>query len=289
MSYEPLGKLYVVATPIGNLEDFTARAQKTLQKVSWIACEDTRHCKPLLNHYAINTHCLSLHNFNEKKKVERLISELKSGQSGALISDAGTPVISDPGYHLVSLAHEAGVQVIPIPGANAAVSALSALAIQEGPFYFEGFLPPKTNARKERLKALEQFECQLVFYEAPHRIKNLFADLVEVYGEDRIAGVARELTKVYESVCRGSLSELNSRIESGDIPEKGEFVVIVQGCQTPSSWESQHMELIQSLLPYLPINKVAKVTSQLTGMSRKECYDIALMVQDKIKPNQDSN
>lgn len=284
MSPNTYGKLYVVATPIGNLNDFSARAQTTLQNVSWIACEDTRHCQPLLKHYTINTRCVSLHNFNEKKQMQKLINLLKQGEDGALISDAGTPLINDPGFHLVAASFEEGIQVVTVPGPCAAVAAVSSLAITQGPFYFEGFLPPSQSARKRRLDELSNQSSQIVFYEAPHRIKALFEDLYTVFGPNRLAGVARELTKLYESLYRGTISEIHEMIQNEHIPAKGEFVVVVQGCeQVKSVWDNAAEDMIKELLPHLPINKVSKIVSNLTKIARKDCYNMALSIQDSHK------
>lgn len=276
------GKLYVVATPIGNLEDFSVRGQTTLSKVSWIACEDTRHSKKLLSSFGISTPCHSLHQFNEKKQLDKFIQRLLQGESGAVISDAGTPVISDPGFHLVQAAHEHHIDVITIPGPCALVTALSGLAIQEGPFYFEGFLPSKSSSRKKRLKELGSRTEQLIFYEAPHRISELFNDLLECYGKDRLAGIGREITKRYESYYRGRLEELVQQLAEEKIPALGEFVVVVSGAAEEMSLDMmQHEKLIQCLLAHLPINKVAKITSELTSLDRKQSYQLALSLQTK--------
>ena len=271
------GKLYVVATPIGNLDDISIRAKRTLEESSWIACEDTRHSGRLLNHLGIQKTLYSLHEFNEKNQSLQLIRKLEQGESGALISDAGTPLISDPGFELIKLAHESNIQVIPIPGACALIAALSALAIGGNGFHFDGFLPAKKGARLQRLTELKGAPETLVFYEAPHRIKATLEALCEVFGEHRFAGIARELTKKFESVYRDTLGNL----KEADIPEKGEFVIIVAGApkvevnSQASSWQS----ILETLLKELPLKQAVSLTVQLTGAKKNEVYDFGLEIK----------
>lgn len=274
-------KLYVVATPLGNLEDISQRALRTLTEVSCIASEDTRHTQALLQHYGISNHCVAYHAFNEKKQLTPFLDRLQSGESVALVSDAGTPLVSDPGFHLIQAAHEAGIEVIAVPGPCAAITALSALAIQEGPFHFEGFLPSKKNQRLKRLDELKSHPESLVFYEAPHRIAALVDDLVACFGEARMAGIGRELTKKFESLYRGSLIELQQQMEKGEIVQKGEFVVVVSGQPESSAWDGDKAQLMKLLLEYLPINKAAKLAAQLTNQDRQGFYQLALALQNK--------
>ncbi|HET9843803.1 MAG TPA: 16S rRNA (cytidine(1402)-2'-O)-methyltransferase [Gammaproteobacteria bacterium] len=281
-------KLYVVATPIGNLEDLSERAKKTLRSVNWIASEDTRHSQGLLIHFGIQKRCYSLHNFNEKKQTSALIGLLKEGQTGALISDAGTPLISDPGFHLIQAAHEAHIEVISIPGPCAAISALSVLAIQEGPIHFEGFLPAKKGSRIKRVSELRTLTSVLVFYESPHRIEALFEDLCQVLGGERFCGIGRELTKKFETLYRDSLENLFKKLQDQTIPIKGEFVIVVSGAQPIPQWEGDQRQLIQKLLTYLPITKAAKLAHEITGMDRKACYALALSLQPKPPEEEDS-
>lgn len=269
------GKLYVVATPIGNLDDISIRAKKTLEEISWIACEDTRHSRRLLDYWGIQKPLYSLHQFNEAHQSIKLIEKLKQGESGALISDAGTPIISDPGFELINLAHNAHIQVTPIPGACALITALSGLAIGGSHFHFEGFLPPKKGARLARLTELKTIPDPLVFYEAPHRIKATLEGLCEVFGADRFAGIARELTKKFESLYRDTLGNLRL----ADIPEKGEFVIIVAGApkienKIPSLIEGE--SVLKILLKELPLKQAVKLTCELTGLKKNIIYPLSL-------------
>ena len=220
------GTLYVVATPIGNLEDITLRALRTLKEVDLVACEDTRHTRRLLTHFAIGTPTISYHDHNARERAPQLVERLEAGESIALVSDAGTPAISDPGYRLISSAAERGVRVVPIPGPSAAVAALSASGLATDAFLFAGFLPPKSGARRTRLTELKDERATLVLYEAPHRVAETLADMREILG-DRHAVVARELTKLHEELLRGRLSELESAL--GPERRRGEIVLLVAG------------------------------------------------------------
>jgi 16S rRNA (cytidine1402-2'-O)-methyltransferase len=220
-----MGTLFVVATPIGNLSDISSRALETLRDVDVIACEDTRQTIKLLNHFGIQKQMTSYHDFNEEKKAEELASKLTGNTSMALVSDAGTPAVADPGYRLVRLCRQRGITVIAIPGPNAAVTALAASGLPSDEFLFLGFLPPKKNARRERLTAVANVASTLVFYEAPHRIQSALEDMHDVLG-DREACVARELTKIHEEFLFGKLSEVTARVKP-----IGEFVVVVGGAQ----------------------------------------------------------
>lgn len=276
------GKLYVVATPIGNLDDISIRAKKTLEETSWIACEDTRHSRRLLDYLGIQKILYSLHEFNETNQSIKLVEKLKQGESGALISDAGTPIISDPGFKLINLCHEAHIQVVPIPGACALITALSALAIGGGPFHFEGFLPPKSGPRRQRLMTLKTLSDTLIFYEAPHRIKTTLEALCEVLGADRFSGIARELTKKFESFYRDTLGNLRL----ADIPEKGEFVIIVAGAlkqekETEGAMQSE--SVLKILLKELPLKQAVKLTCELTGIKKNIIYPLGLTLNHEKK------
>ncbi|HQR37501.1 MAG TPA: 16S rRNA (cytidine(1402)-2'-O)-methyltransferase [Blastocatellia bacterium] len=226
------GTLYVVATPIGNLEDITVRALRVLKEVAVVACEDTRHTRALLTHFAIGTPTVSYHEHNEALRTAQLIERLSAGESVALVSDAGTPAISDPGHRLVAGAARHGIRVVPVPGPSAVVTALSASGLATDSFLFVGFLPPKQGARAARLAELASERATLVFYEAPHRIGRTLAEMLEAYG-DREAVVARELTKLHEEFLRGPLSEVLASLA----PERmrGEFVVLVSGARDAAS------------------------------------------------------
>lgn len=218
------GTLYLVATPIGNLADITHRALQVLRDVDLIACEDTRHTHKLLTHYGISTRTISYHEHNEQQRAEHLIEQLKQGSDVAVVSDAGTPAISDPGFRLVRAAIENGVAVVPVPGPSALISALIAAGLPTDEFFFAGFLPARANARRARLAELQSVPGTLIFYEAPHRLAATLKDAYEILGE-REAVVARELTKVHEEIRRGRLSELSSRYESEE--PRGEIVVVI--------------------------------------------------------------
>jgi 16S rRNA (cytidine1402-2'-O)-methyltransferase len=222
---EAAGALYLVATPIGNLEDITHRALRVLREVDVIACEDTRHTRTLLNHFSITTKTLSYHEHNERERAPELAERLAAGASVALVSDAGTPGINDPGFRLVRACIERGINVVPVPGATAFVSALVASGLPTDEFYFAGFLPPRQHARRLRLAALRALPATLVFYEAPHRIAGALTDAREILGE-REAAVARELTKLHEEIARGRLTELIARF-SGEHAARGEMVLVI--------------------------------------------------------------
>jgi len=221
------GKLFIVATPIGNLEDITHRALRVLGEVDLIACEDTRHTRVLLNHFGIKTRTISYHEHNERKRAEQLCKFLAEGQSIAIVSDAGTPLISDPGFHIVRAAIERGIEIISVPGPAAFVSALVASGLAGDQFFFAGFLPARAKARRDRLEALRALPATLIFYEAPHRISQTLKDVLQILG-DREAVVARELTKLHEQYLRGSLSVLIERFRSTDVA-RGEIVLMISG------------------------------------------------------------
>ena len=226
--------LYVVATPIGNLGDMSQRAQEILATVDVIAAEDTRHSARLLQHFAISTPCIALHEHNERQVSESILNRIENGDAVALISDAGTPLLSDPGFHLVREAHQRGLKVVPVPGASALLAALSVAGLPTDCFKFVGFLASKSSHRQQQLSVLQKEPCTLVFYESPHRILESITDMADVLGEDRVATIARELTKTFETVKQDSLSSLKSWVEADSNQQRGEFVVIVSGWQEPA-------------------------------------------------------
>lgn len=274
----PLLKLYIVATPIGNLDDMSARAISTLKMVDLIAAEDTRHSRTLMLHYGIETPLLAYHDHNESDASESLVAKIQTGLNIALISDAGTPLISDPGYRLVKLAREADIEVITIPGPSALTAALSISGLPTDRFLFIGFLPSKQRARQAALRAVSEESATIVCYESRHRIAESLQDMADVLGGTRIATVARELTKRFEQTVQGSLDELCRAVSDNRITEKGEFVVIIQGAARAGP-EYEHVELMRALLVELPPRKAAGVVSQITGESRKVLYDIALSLK----------
>lgn len=273
MSIEP-GTLYVVATPIGNLGDITARALEVLRGVDRIAAEDTRHTAKLLSHFGISTPQLSLHEHNEIERAAELVAALKAGRSIALVSDAGTPLISDPGYRLVREARAAGLRVSPVPGASALVAALSVSGLPTDRFVFEGFLPAKSAARRARLEALSGEPRTLVFYESPHRIRRSLADLRDCLGGRREAVLARELTKTYESVVGGRLEELCRRMEDRALETRGELVVIVAGAPEPASAEldPEAERILAVLAAELPVKQAARLGAAILGKPKNELY-----------------
>lgn len=276
------GTLYVVATPIGNFEDFTRRAEQTLKTSQIIAAEDTRHSGHLLSAYSINTPTTACHDHNEGQKVPELIARMQQGEHISLISDAGTPLISDPGFRLVRAAHEAGIRVVPIPGACAAISALSASGLPSDRFSFEGFLPAKTHARKQTLEGLKKDTRTLIFYEAPHRIVDSLIDCVEVLGRDRDACIAREITKTFETIKKATLGELLTFVQSDSNQERGEIVLVIGGFNAEQEVENTEAtdKLLKRLLQDLPVKPAAQLAAELTGLKKNELYQRALQLKD---------
>lgn len=268
------GTLYVVATPIGNLEDLTHRATRILQEVDLIACEDTRHTRKLLNHYGIKTNTVSYHEHNEREQALKLIDAIKSGTNVAIVSDAGTPGISDPGFRVVNAALEQGVEVVPVPGPTALISALVASGLPSDEFFFGGFLPARTTARRKRLAELTTLQTTLVFYEAPHRIIETLKDARVVLG-DREAVVARELTKLHEEIRRGKLSELVSTFDETHQP-RGEMVLLIDR-HTIAGAENKSGTSISTLVSGfegegLDQRAALKKAAKQLGLSRAEAY-----------------
>lgn len=273
------GTLYVVATPIGNLEDLTSRARQILADVSLIAAEDTRHTGRLLMHIGCKTRLLALHDHNEEKVVGRVIRMLLDGDSVALVSDAGTPLVSDPGFRLVREAHNSGVTVSPIPGASAVTAALSTAGIATDRFCFEGFLPSKQAARKSRLESLASEQRTLVFYESVHRVAECIADMIEIFGEDRQAFIGRELTKLHEQCVQETLGELWRSIDDGSIVSKGEFVIVLAGAAEPQDSPLEIDRLLRALSSHLSAKDAAKVAAAATGEKRNALYERLLQLK----------
>ncbi|VVQ01179.1 Ribosomal RNA small subunit methyltransferase I [Pseudomonas fluorescens] len=273
------GSLYVVATPIGNLDDISARALKILREVALIAAEDTRHSQRLMQHFGIPTPLAACHEHNERDEGSRFITRLLAGDDVALISDAGTPLISDPGYHLVRQARAAGINVVPVPGACALIAALSAAGLPSDRFIFEGFLPAKTVGRRARLEAVKEEPRTLIFYEAPHRILECLQDMELVFGAERPALLARELTKTFETLKGLPLAELRQFVESDSNQQRGECVVLVEGWSAPESEDavsSEAMRILNLLLEEMPLKRAAALAAQITGERKNVLYQVAL-------------
>ncbi|MFO7808895.1 16S rRNA (cytidine(1402)-2'-O)-methyltransferase [Guyparkeria sp.] len=277
------GHLYVVATPIGNLADISERAVSVLKGVDFIACEDTRHARVLLDHLGVRKELVALHEHNERGASEGISRRLWEGQSAALISDAGTPAISDPGEVLVGVLAEAGVPVVPVPGASAVIAALSAAGLPARPFWFEGFLPAQDKARRDRLDRLVGIEATLVFYEAPHRIVKSVATAASRLGGTRSAVLARELTKRFEQFAHGSLDGLADRLTRGDIPARGEFVLLVGPAAVQADSPAAEAEaLISALIEEGVAPKtIARVVSRTTSLARNAIYAEVLAQRKK--------
>jgi len=273
-----LGTLYVVATPIGNLDDISARALRTLREVALIAAEDTRHSIRLLQHFGIETPLAACHEHNEREQGGRFITRLLAGDDVALVSDAGTPLISDPGYHLVRQARAAGIRVVPVPGACALIAGLSAAGLPSDRFVFEGFLPAKTAGRKARLEALREEPRTLIFYEAPHRILECIQDMVEVFGEARQAVLARELTKTFETLKGLPLGELRDWVAADANQQRGECVLLLAGWEAPEEEgiDAESLRVLDLLLAELPVKRAAALAAEITGVRKNLLYQAAL-------------
>ncbi|RLW71324.1 MAG: 16S rRNA (cytidine(1402)-2'-O)-methyltransferase [gamma proteobacterium symbiont of Stewartia floridana] len=272
------GVLYVVATPIGNLDDLTPRAVEILKQVDFIAAEDTRHTRPLLRHYAIDTPMRSLHQFNERAKMDSLLAELNEGASIALVSDAGTPLISDPGFPLVRGYAAAGGQIVPIPGASALACALSAAGLPTDRFLFAGFPPRSRSQRKKWLQELAAERATLVLYEASHRVVESLEDMSAVFGGEREAVIAREMTKTYETFLRGNLESLLQTLQQEEDQRKGEFVVLIKGSTvvSQSRVEVDVEQMLITLLAELPLKQAVSLASSITGIKKNKLYNQAL-------------
>jgi 16S rRNA (cytidine1402-2'-O)-methyltransferase len=283
------GRLYVIATPIGNLGDLSARARDTLQNCALIAAEDTRHTGMLLKHFGVQTPQISLHDHNEETRAIEIIARLREGQSVALVSDAGTPAISDPGFELVRAVAAAGFEIIAIPGPCAAIAALSIGALPTDRFCFEGFLPARGAARRQRLKSLEQEPRTLVLYESPHRVQDTLDDCVEVFGAERLGAVVREITKLHETTYRGSLRELSSLAKSDPDLARGEIVLLIAGAEPLASADAGADgyggaldKALAALLKELPLKQAARLAAQITGARDNEAYKRALLLTEQL-------
>ena len=278
----PENQLYVVATPIGNLADITIRAQQVLESVDIIAAEDTRHTKRLLNHLGINKPLMAAHDHNETGAAEQIVSRLQAGESVALVSDAGTPLIADPGFHVSKLVAEAGFNIVPVPGACAVITALCAAALPTDRFIFDGFLPPKSKGRKDYFGSLKNEERTLVVYESPHRILDSLKNLGEVLGFDKELVVARELTKTFETFLRGSVQEIQEQMESDSNQQRGEFVVMIRGAisKKKSEVSQEALDLTLLLAEELPLKQAAGLAAKHTGYKKNQLYQLALEAKD---------
>ena len=267
------GTLYLVATPIGNLEDITLRALRVLREVAWIACEDTRQTRKLLDHFAIGTKLVSYHEHNEAARAAELVKQLEAGESGALVSDAGTPLISDPGYRVVAAAITAGIAVIPIPGASAALAALAGSGLGTDAFQFGGFLPPRSTARRKTLEHLKDVECTLIFYEAPHRILEALEDVEAVLGTRPVV-VARELTKIHEEFLRGTASEIRQQLAARP-SVKGEITLLIgrpSAKDSPADLPAAEDEVRQLEQQGMPHMDAVKQVAKSRGIPKRELY-----------------
>jgi len=273
------GTLWIVATPIGNLEDLSPRAQRILGEVDLVVCEDTRHSGRLLAAFGLQARLASLHEHNEEREVPGLIARLQGGESIALVSDAGTPLLSDPGYRLVRAAGAAGLAVSPVPGPSAVLAALSVAGLPTDRFAFEGFLPARAAARRARLEALADEPRTLVFFEAGNRLAALLADAADVLGGERAAVVARELTKLHETLYRGTLAELAAGLATDPDASRGENVVVIAGREPAASREGDEAALatlLPALLEELPPSRAVRIAAKLTGVPRRRAYELAL-------------
>ncbi len=275
------GTLYIVATPIGNLEDLSPRARRILSDVDLILAEDTRHSATLLNAFDISARTLAFHENNEERMIDRIINRLATGSNIALIADAGTPLISDPGFKLVRQAHAENIPVTPAPGPTALIAALSAAGVAPGKFQFEGFAPVRAAARRKRLAALADITHTLVFYEAPHRIKTFLADAATIFGADREACIARELTKKFETIRHGTLGRLLDWIESDPDQNRGEFVVVIGGARQEHHDHAELTALLKVLLKHLSLRQSVQIAAELAGVGKNQIYEVAVALQDE--------
>ena len=273
------GVLYVVATPIGNLDDWSPRAIATLKHVSVVAAEDTRHSGRLLQHFGIDTPLMAVHDHNEGSRSAGLVARMQAGEDLALISDAGTPLVSDPGYRLVAAAQASGVRVVPVPGACAAIAALSAAGLPSDRFAFEGFLPAKAVARRARLRRIATASATLIFYEAPHRILECLEDMVAELGSTRRVVLARELTKTFETIRLATLGELHAWVAADANQQRGEIVVILEGAPEVAADETDWREadrILGILMADLPPRQAAALAAEITGFKKNVLYERAL-------------
>jgi 16S rRNA (cytidine1402-2'-O)-methyltransferase len=272
--------LYVVATPIGNLADMVPRAIDVLQSVAVIAAEDTRHSARLLSHFGIKTPAIAYHDHSDQKQAEALLHRLQQGESIALISDAGTPLISDPGYRLVRLVRQHGIDVVPVPGACAVITALSVSGLPSDRFTFEGFLPAKSGQRKNRLERLAQEDRTMIFYEAPHRILECLNDVAEVFGNQREVVMAREITKTFETIRSGSAQDIRDFVEQDSNQQRGEIVLMVAGMvKVTQELDPEALRVMQILLKDLSVKQASQLAAEITGVKKKLLYQWAVEQQ----------
>ncbi|HDR1334929.1 TPA: 16S rRNA (cytidine(1402)-2'-O)-methyltransferase [Pasteurella multocida] len=272
------GILYIVATPIGNLQDITQRALAIFEQVDLIAAEDTRHSGLLLSHYGIKKPFFALHDHNEQQKAHLLVEKLQQGQHIALISDAGTPLISDPGFHLVRQCRQAGIKVVPIPGACAAITALCASGIASDRFCFEGFLPAKSKARCDKLQNLAEEERTLIFYESTHRILDTLSDIEKTLGAERYVVLAREITKTWETIVGDNVANLRQWLGEDPNRTKGEMVLIIEGKvkQETDEINPQALKALELISQSLPLKKAAAIVAEIYGYKKNALYQYGL-------------
>ncbi|MGB2063686.1 MAG: 16S rRNA (cytidine(1402)-2'-O)-methyltransferase [Marinomonas gallaica] len=273
------GTFYIVATPIGNLDDFTDRAKRVLQEVDFIAAEDTRHSKRLMNHFGIETRLFALHDHNERDKAAYIASLLDEGKNVALISDAGTPLISDPGYHVVHFLRQEGHRIVPVPGASALITALCASGLPTDRFSFVGFLPAKSKSRRDEMSSWVPSLGTVVFYESTHRILDCLEDLNTVWGDTVQVALARELTKTFETFLSGSVSEIKQILEDDSNQTRGEFVMMVS---LPAEQEdnTEALKVLTILLKELPVKQAAALAAEITGEKKNALYKQALAMNE---------
>lgn len=273
------GKLYVVATPIGNLADISQRAIDTLSSVALIAAEDTRHSRQLLNHLGIQNDLISLHEHNERDRVAMIVARLGAGENVALVSDAGTPAISDPGFVLVREVRRAGFEVSPVPGASAVIAALSAAGIATDRFIFDGFLPPKQTARRAAFARYIAEPRTAVLYESSHRIEASLTDLLAELGAERRIAIAREISKMFETFLVGTVAEVLEQVANDPNQRKGEFVLLIEGAEAVEAGDDDILKVLKPLAEELPPKQAAALTARITGCKKKDAYNLALSLK----------
>ena len=266
------GTLYIVSTPIGNLDDISRRAIAVLDEVDWVAAEDTRHSQRMLEQLGIRSRLISCHDHNESARSEELVARLQSGEQGALISDAGTPLVSDPGYRLVRACHQAGVRVVPIPGASALLAALAAAGQPSDRFLFEGFVPAKGAPRQQAIERLAGLSVTSIIYEAPHRVLSFLEALTPLVEKDREISLCRELTKQFETIRMGTVADICDWVASDRNQQRGELVLVLSPAAQTADWSEQDQALAKSLLAELPVSRVAKIMAAHTGLKRQAVY-----------------
>ena len=279
------GTLYVVATPIGNLGDITLRALEILKSVDAIAAEDTRHSSGLLSHFGISKKLIAVHEHNEQQSAEKLLAQLKNGENIALVTDAGTPAVSDPGAIVVKIVREAGVKVVPIPGASAVVAALSASGITQNGFYFHGFLPASGAARRKILENLKSQTVTLVLYEAPHRIIECVEDIAKVLGDERQITFCRELTKTFETIYTCPASLANAWLQADANQQRGEFVLLIEAAPVVETQEisEEAQRVLKCLLAELPLKQAVALATEITNLKKNDLYEFALKLKQESK------